>query len=74
MTESKSNAEYLSAFIKEVEAGESTKQDYITKLNKLQKEVQFDSDKNTLIDFLRILENPDTRTNKAFSLIRLRTL
>ena len=64
MPESKSNAEYLSAFIKEVEAGESTKQDYITKLNKLKKEVQFDADESALIDFLRTVENPNTRTNK----------
>ena len=68
--ESKSNAEYLSAFIKEVEAGESTKQ--ITKLNKLQKEVQFDADESAIIDFLRAVENPNARTNKAFPLIRLR--
>ena len=67
------NRQYnLSAFIKEVEAGELTKQDYITKLNKLKKEVQFDADESALIDFLRTVENPNTRTNKAFSLIRLR--
>ena len=51
MPESKSNAEYLSAFIKEVEAGESTKQDCITKLNKLKNEVQFDAGESALIDF-----------------------
>ena len=45
--------------IKEVEAGESTKQDCVAKLNKLKKEVQFDADESVLIDFLRAAENPN---------------
>ena len=36
---SKTNAEYLSKFITEVVAGESTKRDYIAKLTKLSKQV-----------------------------------
>lgn len=50
----------------------NTKRDYTVKLNKLKKEVQFDGDQNDIIEFLSCIENPNTRSNKGFALMRLR--
>ena len=68
----KTNSEMLQAFISEVKAGPSTKTDYVAKLAKLSKQVTFADPEGQLVDFLKTVENPNTRTNEAFSLIRLR--
>jgi hypothetical protein len=68
----KTNSEMLQAFMSEVKAGPSTKKDYVAKLTKLSKQVTFADPEGQLVDFLKTVENPNTRTNKAFSLIRLR--
>ena len=46
--------------------------DYVTKLTKLAKEVKFDDPESSLVGHLSKVENPNTRSNKAFALIRLR--
>ena len=66
------NSELLKTFVAEVEANPTTKKDYIAKLTKLSKQVTFGGDEEALVDFLKTVENPNTRTNKAFALIRLR--
>jgi hypothetical protein len=68
----KTNEDYLSTFMEGIVAGDSTKKDYLAKLTKLSKEVSFGGHEKGLVDFLKTVENPNTRTNKAFSLIRLR--
>jgi len=72
ITMAKTNSEMLQAFVSEVKAGPSTKKDYVAKLTKLSKQVTFADPEEQLVDFLKTVENPNTRTNKAFSLIRLR--
>ena len=67
----KTNSEMLQAFISEVKAGPSTKTDYVAKLTKLPKQITFADPEGPLVDFLKTVENPNTRTNKAFSLIWL---
>ena len=67
-----SNSEYLQAFIDNIEVGASTKRDYVTKLTKLSKDVSFDDTEENLIQYLNTVDNPNTRSNKAFALIRLR--
>ena len=51
---------------------EVTKKDYRVKLNKLQTQIDFDSDEDKLIDFFKGIENPNTRSNKVFVVVRLR--
>jgi len=64
----------LDTFFKEMEGKMSdvTKKDYRVKLNKLQTQIEFDSDEDKLIDFFKGIENPNTRSNKVFVVIRLR--
>ncbi len=51
---------------------DTTKKEYNTKLNQLTSKVQFGGDESNLLKFLSEIKNPNTRTNKAFALIRLR--
>ena len=51
---------------------ETTKNDYHAKLRNLMKHVQFDADENDIESYLNTVPNPNTRSNKANALIRLR--
>ncbi len=51
---------------------DTTKKEYNTKLNQLTSKVQFGGDESDLLKYLTEIKNPNTRTNKAFALIRLR--
>lgn len=69
------NQPLVDAFLTSLDTEEcsaNTKRDYAVKLNKLKKEVQFDADESDLIEFLSCIENPNTRSNKAFALMRIR--
>ena len=68
----KTNGEYLKTFESETDATGNTKKEYISKLNKLKEQVQFDADQKDLISFLKTVTNPNTQSNKAFALMRLR--
>lgn len=59
-------------FMNNVELSAVTKKDYSAKLGKLMKEVRFDDTEKNIIDFLKTIENPNTKTNKCFVIIRLR--
>ena len=71
MSETNTNDAYLQSFIKGAKAGESTMRDYVTKLTKLAKEVKFGDPESSLVEHLSTVENPNTRSNKAFALIRI---
>lgn len=51
---------------------ETTKNDYDAKLRTMRDHVVFDGEEGQLIDFLKTIENPNTRMNKTNALIRLR--
>jgi len=51
---------------------DTTKREYNTKLNQLTSKVKFDGDESDLLKYMTEIKNPNTRTNKAFALIRLR--
>ena len=51
---------------------ETTKNDYHAKLRNLMKHVQFDADENDIESYLNTVPNPNTRSNKANAIIRLR--
>ena len=72
MSETNTNDAHLQSFIKGAKAGESTMRDYVTKLTKLAKEVNFGDPESSLVEHLSTVENPNTRSNKAFALIRMR--
>jgi integrase len=55
-----------------VGVSDTTKYEYNTKLNQLTSKVKFDAEESDLLEFLAKIKNPNTRTNKAFALIRLR--
>lgn len=59
-------------FMTNVELSTVTKKDYAAKLGKLMKEVRFDDTEENIINFLQMIENPNTKTNKCFVVIRLR--
>ena len=71
------NRRMLESFIKSLAGNNSvsevTKRDYAAKLNKLMKQVIFDSSEEELIEFLSAVENPNTRSNKCYTLIKVRT-
>jgi len=50
----------------------TTRDDYIQKLNHMSDQIDFGAEENVIIDWLSTIENPNTRTNKAFALIRCR--
>ena len=72
MSETNTNDAHLQSFIEGAKAGESTMRDYVTKLTKLAKEVNFGDPESSLVEHLSTVENPNTRSNKAFALIRMR--
>jgi hypothetical protein len=55
-----------------VGVSDTTKYEYNTKLNQLTSKVKFDAEESDLLEFLAKIKNPNTRTNKAFALIRQR--
>ena len=59
-------------FMTNVELSTVTKKDYAAKLGKLMKEVRFDDTEENIINFLQMIANPNTKTNKCFVVIRLR--
>ena len=69
----KTNDDYLKEFIEQLDtASECTKADYAAKLRKLKNDVKFDDTEENIEEFLKSIENPNTRSNKANALIRLR--
>ena len=72
MDSNTTNDQHLARFIQEVHVGESTKIEYVSKLRKLAKTVEFGGTESALVEHLSTVENPNTRSNKAFALIRLR--
>ena len=69
---SDTNNAYLQSFIAGAKGGEFAMRGYVTKLKKLAKEVKFDDPESSLLEHLGKVQNPNTRSNKAFALIRLR--
>jgi hypothetical protein len=51
---------------------DTTRKEYNAKLTQMTGKVQFDADEDSLLQFLSTIDNPNTRTNKAFALLRLR--
>lgn len=64
----------LDTFFKEMEGkiSDVTKKDYQVKLNKLKTQIDFEADESKLIEFFKGIENPNTRSNKVFVVLRLR--
>ena len=69
---SRTNDACLQSFVEGAKAGESTRRDYVMKLTKLAKEVNFGDPESSLVEHLSTAQNPNTRSNKAFALTRLR--
>lgn len=68
-----SNEKLIDDFLKNLEGVSATTQhEYAAKLNQMKNKVQFDASEKDLIKFLSTITNPNTRTNKAFAIIRLR--
>ena len=57
---SNTNEAYLQSFIEGAQAGESTMRDYVTKLTKLAKEVNFGDPESSLVEHVSTVENPNT--------------
>jgi len=66
------NRELVKTFLDEIDVGATTKKDYTVKLNKLSKEIKLDDTEDNLATFFNKIENPNTRSNKIFVVIRLR--
>ena len=66
------NAELVKTFLDELDIGATTKKDYTVKLNKLSKEIKLDDTEDNLKSWFSQIENPNTRSNKIFVVIRLR--
>jgi hypothetical protein len=66
------NAELVQTFLDELDLGATTKKDYTVKLNKLSKQIKLDDTEDNLATFFNKIENPNTRSNKIFVVIRLR--
>lgn len=69
---STSNESMIKKFTDEVKLKPVTKADYIAKLTKLSQDIDFADDESNLLPFFEAIQNPNTRSNKAFALIRLR--
>ena len=68
-----SNQKLVNDFLKNLEGvSDTTKNEYRTKLNQMTNQVGFGGDEEDLIKFLEEIPNPNTRSNKAFALLRLR--
>ena len=68
-----SNENLLTQFLQSLDnVSETTKNDYHAKLRNLMKHIPFDADENDIESFLNTVENPNTRSNKANAIIRLR--
>jgi len=68
------NAELLKTFVKSLDGvSDVTKYEYETKLKQMQHLFKFDlEDETPMLEYVQGLTNPNTRSNKAFVLIRLR--
>lgn len=67
------NQNLIDDFLKNLEGvSETTKREYSSKLRQMTNHVQFDNDEADLVKFLQDIPNPNTRSNKAFALLRLR--
>jgi hypothetical protein len=66
------NAELVKTFLDNLDIGATTKKDYTVKLNKLSKEIKLDDTEDNLKSWFSQIENPNTRSNKIFVVIRLR--
>ena len=67
------NDKLQTEFIDSLEGvSDTTKREYNAKLTQMTKLVEFDADESKLLEFLKTIKNPNTQTNKAFALLRLR--
>lgn len=72
-TKQERNDEHLKKFLQQLEGvSEQTIKDYNAKLTQMKKQIDFEDSEEKLLQFLSIIENPNTRSNKAFALIRMR--
>ena len=67
------NQELVEDFLKNLEGvSDTTKREYGSKLRQMTNQVTFDTKESDLVKFLEDIPNPNTRSNKAFALLRLR--
>jgi hypothetical protein len=67
------NQNLIDDFLKNLEGvSDTTKREYASKLRQMTNHVQFDCDEPELVKYLQAVSNPNTRSNKAFALLRLR--
>ena len=67
------NEDRIKKFLSALESvSEQTQRDYAAKLRQMQSKIDFGGKIEPILDFLGTIENPNTRSNKANAIIRMR--